>query len=376
MCSALGTAAGTLFDDFQGFQLVTNFVVLPMFFLSGALFPLTDAPKTLRLLAGVDPLSYGVDGLRYSLAAVSHFSLAVDYAVPMLSLQRFSCTRRVFILQDPTVNISSPNFQGSLDKKERKMNIDDIKKIGVLGGGVMGRGISQCAILAGYNVICRDLTDELAAKANHAILNGRFGLASGVKRGKLTQEQVDRALTLLTTTSKVEDLQDVDILIEAIGGSDGGALENKDLKLKVFGEMDKRVKREAIFASNTSYFTIADLAATTTRSDRFVGMHFFSPASIMKGCEIIWTADVLPEVIDIAMELGRRLGKLSVKVKDVPGDTGFVGNRIYRALRQEAIKIVREGVATAEDVDNVMMTGFNWPAGPLGMGRGARGGWK
>ncbi len=255
------------------------------------------------------------------------------------------------------------------------MNIDNIKEIGVLGGGVMGQGISQCAILAGYNVICRDLTDELAAKANDAILNGRFGLTSGVQRGKLTQEQVERALTLLTTTSKVEDLQDVDILIEAIGGA-GGGLEDKSLKLKVFGEMDEIVKREAIFASNTSYFTIADLAAATTRRDRFVGMHFFSPASIMKGCEIVWTVDVLPEVIDIAMELGRRLGKLSVKVKDVPGDTGFVGNRIYRALRQEAIKIVREGVATAEDVDKVMMTAFNWPAGPLGMGRGARGGWQ
>ena len=255
------------------------------------------------------------------------------------------------------------------------MNMDDIKTIGVLGGGVMGQGISQSAILAGYKVICRDLTDELAAKTKHNILNGRFGLAGSVQRGKLTQEQVDRAIALLTLTSKVEDLKDVDILVEAIGGTPG-VMEDKGMKLKVFGEMDKMVKKGAIFASNTSYFTIADLAAVTTRKDRFVGMHFFSPASVMKGCEVIWTADVLPEVIDIVMELGRRLGKLSVKVKDVPGDTGFIGNRIYRALRLEAMKIVQEGIATAEDVDNVMMTGFNWPVGPLSMGRGARGGWK
>jgi 3-hydroxybutyryl-CoA dehydrogenase len=255
------------------------------------------------------------------------------------------------------------------------MNIDDIKTIGVLGGGFMGQGISQCAILAGYNVTCRDLTDELAVKAKHGILNGRYGLASGVQRGKLSQEQAKRAMTLLTVTSRAEDLRDVDILIEAVGGAAGG-LEDKGLKLKVFEEMDKIVKRESIFASNTSYFTIADLAAATTRRERFVGMHFFSPASVMKGCEVIWTADVLPEVIDTVMALGRRLGKTSVKVKDVPGDTGFVGNRIYMALRQEAMKIVKDGVATAEDVDSVMMTGFNWPVGPLGMGRGARSGWK
>ena len=255
------------------------------------------------------------------------------------------------------------------------MNIDDIKTIGVLGGGIMGQGISQSAILAGYKVICRDLTDELAAKTKDNILNGRFGLAGAVQRGKTNQEQVDQAMARLIVTSKVEDLKDVDILIEAIGGI-AGALEDKDLKLKVFGEMDKLVKKEAIFASNTSYFTIADLAAATNRRDRFIGMHFFSPASIMKGCEIIWTADVLPEVIDLAMELGRRMGKVTVKVKDVPGDTGFVGNRIFKAVRLEAMKIVQEGIATAEDVDKVMMTGFNWPAGPLGLSRGARGGWK
>ncbi|MBI4763134.1 MAG: 3-hydroxyacyl-CoA dehydrogenase family protein [Deltaproteobacteria bacterium] len=255
------------------------------------------------------------------------------------------------------------------------MKIDDIKTIGVLGGGVMGQGISQSAILAGYKVICRDLTDELAAKTKDGIANGRFGISGGVQRGKLTQEQADKALALLTVTSKADDLKNVDMLIEAIGGAPG-VMEDKGIKLKVFGEMDKIVKKEAIFASNTSFFTIADLAAVTSRKDRFIGMHFFSPASIMKGCEVIWTADVLPEVIDIVMELGRKMGKLTVKVKDIPGDTGFVGNRIYRVLTLEAMKIVQEGIATAEDVDNVMMTGFNWPAGPLGMGKGARGGWK
>lgn len=255
------------------------------------------------------------------------------------------------------------------------MNIDDIKTIGVLGGGVMGQGISQSAILAGYPVICRELTDELAAKTKENILNGRFGINGAIQRGKLTQEQADKAMALLKVTSKVEDLKDVDILIEAIGGGPG-VMEDKGIKLKVFAELDQLIKKEAIFASNTSFFTIADLAAVTNRKDRFLGMHFFSPASIMKGCEVIWTADVLPEVVDTVMELARRMGKVPVKVKDVPGDTGFVGNRIYKALTLEALKIVEQGIATPEDVDTVMMTGFNWPAGPLGMGRGARSGWK
>jgi 3-hydroxybutyryl-CoA dehydrogenase len=255
------------------------------------------------------------------------------------------------------------------------MKIDDIKTIGVLGGGLMGQGISQSAILAGYQVICRDLTDEIVAKSKDNIANGRFGLAGAVQRGKLTQEQADQALARLKMTSKVEDLKDVDFMIEAIGGTTG-VMEDKGVKIKVFGEMDKVVKKEAIFASNTSFFTIADLAAATSRKDRFIGMHFFSPANVMKGCEVIWTADVMPEVIEITMELGRRWGKIPVKVKDTAGDTGFIGNRVYRALRLEANKIVEEGLATPEDIDTVMTTGFNWPVGPLGMGRGARGGWK
>lgn len=255
------------------------------------------------------------------------------------------------------------------------MNIDDIKTIGILGGGVMGQGISQSAILAGYPVICRELTDELAAKTKEGILNGRFGLTSGVQRGKLTQEQANQAMALLTVTNRAEDMKEVDILIETIGGT-GGVKEDKGVKIKVFSEMDKVVKKKAIFASNTSYFTITDLAAATGRKDRFIGMHFFSPASIMKGCEVIWTADVLPEVIDLAMELARRMGKLPAKVKDVPGDTGFVSNRIYTALRLEAMKIVEEGIATEEDVDKVMTAGYNWPSGPLSMRRGAQGGWK
>lgn len=256
------------------------------------------------------------------------------------------------------------------------MKLEDVKSIGVVGAGVMGGGISQSAILAGYKVICRDLTDEILERTRDTIANGRFGLKGGVERGKQTQEEMDQAMARLTLTTKVEDLKDCDLIIEAIGGGENGQLENKPLKLKVWAELDKIVKKEAAFASNTSVFTITDLAAATERKERFVGMHLFSPANIMKLVEVTYTADTSEETIKLIEDLSKSMGKTPVRVKDVPGDTGFIGNRVFGAARREAQKIVDEGIATAEDVDTAMMLGFNWPAGPIGMGLGARAGWQ
>ena len=257
------------------------------------------------------------------------------------------------------------------------MKLEDIKTIGIMGGGVMGGGIAQTAILAGYKTIVRDLSDEILAKMKDTIINGRFGLKGGVERGRHTQEQMDRALANLSVTTKVEDLKNCDLIIEAIGGSGPQEIENKPLKLKVFGELDRIIKKEAIFASNTSRFTIADLAKVTNRRDRFIGMHWFSPANVMRAVEVIYTPEVKEEVIQIIEGLCQKFGKTSSRVKDVPGDTGFVGNRIMGAVRQEALKIVNEGIATAEDINKVMMGGFNWPVGPLRTGGpGARTGWQ
>ena len=256
------------------------------------------------------------------------------------------------------------------------MKLEDIKSIGVMGAGVMGGGISQTAIVAGYKVTCRDLKDEILERTRETITSGRFGLKGGVERGKQTQEEMDAALARLTLTTKVEDLKDCDLIIEAIGGGSSVELENKPLKLRIWKEMDELVKKEAVFASNTSAFTIADLAAVVERKDRFIGMHLFSPANIMKLVEITYTADTTEETIQLIEDLSKSWGKTPVRVKDVPGDTGFIGNRVFGAARREAQKIVDEGIATAEDVDTAMMLGFNWPAGPLGMGLGARAGWK
>jgi len=257
------------------------------------------------------------------------------------------------------------------------VKIENVKCIGILGAGVMGGGIAQSAILAGIPVIVRDLTDEILAKSKDTIVNSRFGFKVGVERGVMTQEKMDQALARLKFTTKVEDLKDCDLIIEAIGGGEGAAIENKPLKQKVFAEMDKIVKKDAVFASNTSFFTIADLAGATGRKDRFIGMHWFSPANVMKLVEVIYTADTAEENINMLMDLCKKMGKTPVKVKDVPGDTGFIGNRIMRAVRMEAQKIVDQGIAKPEDVNTAMMLGFRWPVGPLFVGGpSARSGWK
>ncbi|MBW2085220.1 MAG: 3-hydroxyacyl-CoA dehydrogenase family protein [Deltaproteobacteria bacterium] len=256
------------------------------------------------------------------------------------------------------------------------MKLEDVKCIGIMGAGVMGGGIAQSAILAGFNVIVRDLSDEICEKAKDTIINGRFGFKGGVERGKQTQEEMDQALARLTFTTKVEDLKDCDLIIEAIGGGPDGALENKPLKQEIFAELDKVVKKDAVFASNTSFFTIADLAANTERKDIFIGMHLFSPANIMKLVEVTYTQDTSEEAIKLIEDLSKSMGKTPIRVKDVPGDTGFVANRVFMAVTREAMKIVEEGIATPEDVNTAMMEGFRWPIGPLAMTQGAREGWK
>ena len=252
------------------------------------------------------------------------------------------------------------------------MKLDDVKLVGVIGGGLMGSGIAQNIILAGYKVICRDLTDEIIKNTRSTIIGSRFGLRTGVQRGKITKEQMEQALTNLTLTTKVEDLQNCDIVIESIGGGDSSQLEDKGLKMRAFAELDKIVKKEAIFATNTSLFTIADLAKAVQRKDKFIGMHWFRPPNILKAVELTYTRDNSEEVIQIMEGFCKRLGKTSVRVKDVPGDTGFIGNRIWIQVAREARKIVEEGIATPQDIDTVMKLGYGFTLGPFEMGAETR----
>ncbi|MFC2032950.1 3-hydroxyacyl-CoA dehydrogenase family protein [Chloroflexota bacterium] len=250
------------------------------------------------------------------------------------------------------------------------MKPEDIKSIGILGGGVMGSGIAQTAIIADYKVVLRDLTDEILQEIKILIINGRYGLKGGVERGKQTQEQIDKAVSNLSLTTKIEDLKDCDLIIEVIGSTNETEIENKELKRKVFAELDKIIKKDAIFATNTSYFTIADLAEVVERKSHFIGMHWFRPPNILKVVELTYTSDTSEEVIQVMEGVCQRMGKMSVRVKDTPGDPGFIGNRIFREVAKEARKIVEAGIATPEDVDIVMREGFGWALGPYQLGAG------
>ncbi len=249
------------------------------------------------------------------------------------------------------------------------MNADQIELIGVMGGGVMGGGIAQSCVVAGFNVRVRDLNDELNEKTRKTMIEGRFGLQGAVERGKLTQEQVDVALARLSFTTKIEELRDADLIIEAVP-------EDLDLKKKVFAELDGVIKPEAVFASNTSGFSIADLSQAVSRKDRFVGMHWFSPAFVMKLIEIIHGPDTTEETIQLLEQVGAALPKETIRVKDTKDAYGFVANRIYFAAVAEARKVMDEEIATVDDINKAMRFGFNWPAGPLEMIAGARKGWQ
>jgi 3-hydroxyacyl-CoA dehydrogenase len=165
------------------------------------------------------------------------------------------------------------------------------------------------------------------------------------------------------------DLRDVDLLIEAIP-------ENLDLKRKIFAELDSLVRPDAIIATNTSGFALADLSQAVSRKERFAGMHWFSPVPAMKLVEIIRTPETSEETVRRLEAVGDKAGKVTIRVKDAPGRYGFVANRIYYAAVAEARKILEEGTASEDDINKAMVYGFNWPVGPLAMTAGARSGWK
>jgi 3-hydroxybutyryl-CoA dehydrogenase len=249
------------------------------------------------------------------------------------------------------------------------MNADDIKTVGIAGGGVMGGGIAMTFAQSGYTTIVLDISEEQLARTQEAIGRGRFGWDGAVERGRYTRQEVDQFLARLSFTIDTSALAPVDLVIEAVP-------EDLELKRKVWAELDTVVQPGAVFASNTSGFDITSLNQAVERRDRFIGMHWFSPANIMKLVELIYAPDTSTETLELMEQICSRIGKTSVRVKDAPGSYGFVANRIYYAAVAEARKIVESGIASAEDVDTAMKLGYNWPAGPLEMFRGARSGWQ
>jgi 3-hydroxyacyl-CoA dehydrogenase len=176
---------------------------------------------------------------------------------------------------------------------------------------------------------------------------------------------MDTAVANLSYTTKVEDLRNVDLIIEAVP-------EDLELKKKVWAELDSLIKPGAIFATNTSGFTIQDLNKAVARKDLFIGMHWFSPANIMRLVELIHAPETSEQTIKALEGVCEKAGKVSVRVKDAPGEYGFIANRIYFAAVAEARKVLEQGIASEEDINKAMVYGFNWPVGPLAMVAGAR----
>lgn len=246
-----------------------------------------------------------------------------------------------------------------------------IETVGIVGGGVMGSGIGQSLAVGGVKVIIRDMNDELIAKSKATIVDGRYGLERGVERGKTTREEADAALSRLSWTTDVTGLAGVDLVIEAVP-------EDLELKKKVWSELDSVVKAEAVFATNTSGLAIQDLnkAVSDSRRPKFLGMHFFSPVPVMKLVEIIIAPETGEEAISAIEGVCARMGKATVRAKDAPGKYGFIANRIYFAAVREAQAVLKEGIATPQDINKAMVMGFNWPVGPLAMIEGATKGWQ
>ena len=242
------------------------------------------------------------------------------------------------------------------------MKLNEIKKIGVLGGGVMGGGIGQVmATHAGYEVVIRDINDELVNQTRDNLFNGRWGIKRAVEIGKLEFDQGREAMERITVTKDLQALADCDLIIEAIP-------ERLELKQEEFGKLDAVVKPEAIFTSNTSGFVIAEIAQNVSESRKalFAGMHFSNPVPTMKMCEVIYIPQTSQDTIDAVAGVAEKAGKVVSMCKDAPGTYGFLLNRIFAAARREADKIVDSGIASQEDINKAMMTGRNWPSGFYG----------
>lgn len=233
------------------------------------------------------------------------------------------------------------------------MKVEDIKKICVLGAGTMGAGIAQLCSVAGYKVTMRDIEQKFV-DAGFARINGPLG--KRVAKGKMTQEDVDKILgNIEGTTDIAHAAKDADVVIEAI-------FENMEIKKELFKEIDEIVPDHVIFASNTSSLSITELASATKRPDRFVGMHFFNPAPVMKLIELIRGSETSDETLETIRELSVKLGKEPIEVKETPG---FVVNRLLVPMLNEAFNLLDEGAASPEDIDKAMKFGAGWPMGPF-----------
>ena len=228
----------------------------------------------------------------------------------------------------------------------------EIKKVGVVGCGTMGSGIVQVCAQSGYPVVVSEINDELLNKGLASI---NSILTRNVDKGRVSQQDKDSIMGRIKGTTNNRDFSDCDLVIEA-------AIENMDLKKKIFAEVDKVCPKHAILASNTSCLSIIDMAMVTSRPDKVLGLHFMNPVPLMALLEIVKTIATRDETLEAGKEFGKSVGKTIVIAQDTPG---FIVNRLLMPNLNNAIRMLDAGVATREDIDTAIHLGLNHPMGPL-----------
>lgn len=240
-----------------------------------------------------------------------------------------------------------------ISRSGEEMKAEEIRKICVLGAGTMGAGIAQLCSVSGFKVSMRDI-DQKFVDGGFARIRGP--LEKRVDKGKMTQEDVEKIIGGIEgTTDLAKAVMNADVVIEAI-------FENMQVKKDTFKEVDELCPDHVIFASNTSSLSITELASATKRPDRFIGMHFFNPAPVMKLIEVIRGSETSDETFEVTRDLSIKLGKEPIEVKETPG---FVVNRLLVPMLNEAFNLLDEGAATPEDIDKAMKLGTGWPMGPF-----------
>jgi 3-hydroxybutyryl-CoA dehydrogenase len=228
----------------------------------------------------------------------------------------------------------------------------EINKVGVIGCGLMGRGIAETCARVGCDVIVSEINKELLDKGLAAI---DASLARAVKGQKMTEEDKAATFGRIKGTTDMADFKDRDLVVEA-------AIENLDLKKKIFAELDNICPKDSLLATNTSCLSIIDMAGVTQRKDKVLGMHFFNPVPVMKLLELVKTIETSDETIEIAKKFGEKIGKITIVAPDVPG---FIVNRLLMPHLLEAFRFYEAGYATKEDIDKGVQLGLNYPMGPL-----------
>lgn len=232
--------------------------------------------------------------------------------------------------------------------------IEAVKKVGVVGAGTMGNGIAHVFALKGYEVVLRDISDEILERALASISKN---MNRQIKKGLISEQNKQEALNRIHTTTDLNALAEVDFVVEAI-------IENVEAKTTLFKELDKICRPDVILSTNTSSISITLIASSTSRPEKVAGMHFMNPVPVMKLVEVVKGTLTSEQTINLIVDLTNDLEKVPIVVNDYPG---FVANRILMPMINEAIYALMEGVATREAIDTVMKLGANHPMGPLAL---------